>query len=381
MASSPSSSARSRARVADPILTIRAGPRAAASIRAEGLDAAMVEIVPGAAGGPKGLGIAGLDRAIFSEWLPAKPRVRHLIGASIGAWRFAAACCDDPAAALANFADAYTRQSYPPRPSRRFVSQAFRTMLGEMFAGREAQILASPWNRLHILTVRGRWPLTRDASFATPLGFGIAAMANVVARRHLARFIDRTMFLDARDHPPFMAVGGMAATDGASVRFDAFHTHKVALDADNLMEALLASASIPLVVEGVADIPRAPPGIYWDGGIIDYHLHLPYHHAEGLVLYPHFTDRIVPGWLDKGMPWRRARGAWLDNVVLVAPSRDYLARLPHGKLPDRRDFARFAGDDEARMAYWRQAIGESDRLAEAFLEFARRPDPARVLPF
>lgn len=364
----------------DSVLTIRAGPRAAARIRAEGLDAAMVEIVPGAAGGPKGLGIAGLDRAIFGEWLPAKPRVRHLIGASIGAWRFAAACCDDPAAALAGFARAYTQQSYPPRPSRRFVSDAARTMLGEMFAGREAQILASPWNRLHILTVRGRWPLTRDASFATPLGFGIAAMANAVSRRHLARFIDRTIFLDARDHPPFMAVGGMAAADGASVRFDAFHTHKVALDAGNLAQALLASASIPLVLEGVADIPSAPPGIYWDGGIIDYHLHLPYHHAEGLVLYPHFTDRIVPGWLDKGMPWRRARGAWLDNVVLVAPSREYLAKLPHGRLPSRADFKGYAGNDSERMAAWRTAIGESERLGDAFLEFARRPDPARVLP-
>ena len=32
------------------------------------------------------------------------------------------------------------------------------------------------------------------------------------------------------------------------------------------------------------------------------------------------------------------------------------------------------------MKYWRSAIAESDRLAEAFLEFARRPDPSRVLP-
>src|SRR5215210_8843777 len=92
-------------------LTLRAGPRALAKIRERGLDAAMVEIIPGAAGGPKGLGIAGLDRAIFTEWLPAKPRVRHLIGASIGAWRFAAACCDDPVAALGAFARAYTSQT------------------------------------------------------------------------------------------------------------------------------------------------------------------------------------------------------------------------------------------------------------------------------
>jgi hypothetical protein len=367
-------------KVPEPVLTIRAGPRALAKIRAGGLDAAMVEIVPGAAGGPKGLGIAGLDRAIFAEWLPAAPRVRHLIGASIGAWRFAAACRDDPARALDQFARAYTLQTYPPRPSKRFVSQAARAMLAELFAGHEAEILSHPWHRLHIVTVRGRWPLTRDSSFATPLGFGMAAMANTIGRQFLARFIDRTVFLDARAHPPFMTVGALAAPDATMVRFDAFHTHKVELDASNLTEALLASASIPLVLEGVADIPRAPPGIYWDGGIIDYHLHLPYHHAEGLVLYPHFTDCIVPGWLDKGFPWRRARGAWLENVVLVAPSPAYLATLPHGKLPDRRDFARFAGNDEGRMTYWRRAIAESDRLAEAFLEFARRPDPARILP-
>jgi hypothetical protein len=98
------------------------------------------------------------------------------------------------------------------------------------------------------------------------------------------------------------------------------------------------------------------------------------------VLYPHLTDRIVPGWLDKGMPWRSARGPWLDNMVLVSPSREYLAKLPHGKLPDRRDFRHYAGDDAGRMKYWRTAISESDRLAEAFLEFARRPDMARVLP-
>jgi len=98
------------------------------------------------------------------------------------------------------------------------------------------------------------------------------------------------------------------------------------------------------------------------------------------VLYPHFTDRIVPGWLDKPMPWRQARGEWLDNVVLVAPSREYLAKLPHGKLPDRGDFKHYVNDYEARLKYWRFAIGESDRLAEAFLAFAQRPDPALVRP-
>ena len=353
------------------VITLRAGRRALERIRQAGLQASDVEIVPGAAGGPKGLGIAGLDRAVFGEWLPSSPGVRHLVGSSIGAWRFAAACRKDPVQALGEFTRAYTEQSYPARPSARHVSQSARAMLAGLFAGREDEILNHPHYRLHILTVRGRWPRAGRSALSTTMGFGMAALANAFGRRHLARFLERTVFVDSRGALPFI---------DADRRFDAFRNHVVPLDRGNVGEALLASASIPLVLEGVADIPRAPAGMYWDGGIIDYHLHLPYHRAQGLVVYPHFVDRIVPGWLDKGMPWRHASGEWLDNVLLIAPSREYLARLPHGKLPDRRDFNRFAGDDAARMAYWRKAIAESDRLAEAFHEFLRRPDPAMVEP-
>jgi hypothetical protein len=330
----------------------------------------MIDVVPGAAGGPKGLGISALDRVLFGEWLPRAPRVRHLIGVSIGAWRFAAACSADPVAALREFADVYVAQSYPPKPSRQFVSNSAREMMRTVFAHREREILSNPHYRLHVLAVRGRWPLTRDSSVHTPLGFGVAALANAVGRRHLARFVDRTVFHDAREKPHFAAFSG----------FDAFRTHFVALDAENLAPALMASIAIPLVLEGVPNVPNAPAGVYWDGGIADYHLFFPYHHTTGLVLYPHFIDRIVPGWLDKGLPWRRASGEWLDNVVLIAPSREYLAALPHGKLPSRKDFTTYAGDDPGRMKYWRRTIAESERLAEAFLEFARRPDPARVLP-
>ena len=57
-----------------PSLTLKAGPRALARIRQNGLSAADVGTLPGAAGGPKALGIQGLDLALFGEWLPAVPR-------------------------------------------------------------------------------------------------------------------------------------------------------------------------------------------------------------------------------------------------------------------------------------------------------------------
>ena len=366
-------------------IVVRAGPRALARLREHGLRAEDVAMIPGAAGGPKALGLNGLDLALFGDWLPKRPRVRHLIGASIGAWRFAAACRSDPATGLRELARLYAEQRYPPRPGAALVTRKVREMLCALFDGHEEEILASPGLRLHILAVRGRGLLTRDAGVRRTLGFGAAAFANLAGRRHLRHFLERTVFHDARERPPFLDDAGVAgnllpAGGPAPIRFDAFHTHAVALDRDNLREALVASAAIPMVIEAVPDIPRAPAGVYWDGGLIDYHLHLPYSRSEGLVLYPHFTDRIIPGWLDKALPWRRARGEWLDNVVLVSPSREYLARLPFGKLPDRNDFKRFESDYEGRLAYWKKAVAESARLGDEFLAFAERPDLSRVLP-
>ena len=362
-------------------ITIRAGPRALAAIRADGLRAGDIAIVPGAAGGPKALGLHGLDVAIFGQWFPNAPRVRHLIGASIGAWRFAAACRTDAAEGLRELARLYTGQRYPPRPGAALVTRNVREMLAALFDGHDDEILASRDYRLHILAVRGRGLLARDAGMRRTLGFGAAAFANLAGRRHLRHFLERTVFHDAREWPPFLEAGDLLPANGAApIRFDAFHTHAVALDRDNLREALVASAAIPMVIEAVPDIPGAPIGVYRDGGLIDYHLHLPYSRADGLVLYPHFTDRIVPGWLDKALPWRRARGEWLDNVVLVSPSREYLAKLPYGKLPDRKDFKRFGSDLPGRVACWKKAIAESARLGDAFLAFAERPDPSRVLP-
>jgi hypothetical protein len=362
-------------------IVMRAGPRALAAIRERGLNAADVAIVPGAAGGPKALGLSGLDTALFGEWFPGAPRVRHLIGASIGAWRFAAACRRDPVTGLRELARLYSGGRYPPRPGAALVTRQVRDLLAALFDGHEEEILASRDYRLHILAVRGRGLLARDAGMRRTLGFGAAVFANLAGRRHLRHFLERTVFHDARGRPPFLEEGDLLPASGnAPIRFDAFRTHAVALGRDNFREALVASAAIPTVIEAVADIPGAPAGVYWDGGLIDYHLHLPYSRSDGLVLYPHFTDRIVPGWLDKALPWRRARGEWLDNVVLVSPSREYLASLPFGKLPDRRDFKRFASDHEGRLAYWHKAIAESARLGDEFLAFARRPDPARVLP-
>jgi hypothetical protein len=216
-----------------------------------------------------------------------------------------------------------------------------------------------------VITARGIGPLadTGGVRWREMAGFVRAAAGNAVSRSLLARGMERVLFHDARDH-------------GAWLRepFDAFTSHFVGLRPDNLRGALLASGSIPLVLEAVRDIAGAPPGTYWDGGLVDYHLHLPYRRDPGLVLYPHFTDYIVPGWLDKSLPWRRARDAALENVILVSPSPSFVARLPNRKLPDRNDFRHYGQDHAARIRDWTFAIGESERMAEALAAWAEKPD-------
>ena len=356
-------------------IIIRLGQRARQRIAAEGMQAADVAIVPAAAGGPKGLILHGLDRWLFGHFLKQAPRRRRLIGASIGAWRMAAAAFDDADAAHRRLAHLYAHQRYPAKVDAAYVSNTCRALLDELLDGRGAEALNSPHYALSIITARGVGPLAQAAGsrWRELAGFLRAAAGNAISRNRLAGAMERVIFHDARD-----------SQDWLRQEFDAFANHFVALSGHNLRDALLASGSIPMVLEAVSGIAGAPGGAYWDGGLIDYHLHLPYQRDPGLVLYPHFSDYIVPGWLDKSMPWRRARATQhgaLENVILVSPSPDFLARLPNRKMPDRADFKFYGQNHDTRIRDWTRSIGESERMAEAFARWSEKPDLSQAAAF
>ncbi|WLG94235.1 patatin-like phospholipase family protein [Pseudomonas sp. FP198] len=337
-----------------PALTLKAGPRAFKRIRQAGLQAADVGILPGAAGGPKALGIQGLDLALFGEWLPAAPRERSLIGASVGSWRFASACLPDAAEGIRRLGILYNEQSFAKGVTMAGVSQSSQRMLDDLLEGRDLTILDNPHYRLNIMVVKSHGLLAQDHRGRLGLGLSSVIADNLRGRARLSRHFERLIIHDPRLAPPLHPL-----TD--------FPSRFVPLEAGNLRQALLASGSIPMIMEGVRDLPGAGAGTYRDGGLLDYHLDLPYS-GEDIVLYPHFTDRVIPGWFDKGLPWRRGDTSRLQDVLLLAPSREYLARLPFGKLPDRNDFKRFMGDDPGRRKYWRTAMDESRRLGDEFLE-------------
>ena len=383
-------------------LRIHAGPAARQHLEQRGLQPSDVGVIPAAAGGPKGLILGPLDRFIFGDWLPRSQQPVHLVGASIGAWRMATACLDASVAAFERLEHDYIHQDYelPPgkkRPTAAHVSERFGQNLDAFYGGRVGEVLTHPRYHLHIVTSRGRHLLGREHRVATPLGYLGAFLSNTVHRKALGAWLERVVFSSAGAALPF------ATTD--------YRTRQVGLTADNFMQALQASCSIPFVLQAVHNIPGAPPGAYWDGGITDYHLHLAYGKQSGgsakmiaggaypssaggekglkirgaggtgsLVLYPHFQHRVVPGWLDKSLRWRHKATAALDSMVVLSPDPDWVRTLPNGKLPDRNDFTHYGTDSAARAKAWLAATRASQQLAQEWAEWLERPDMRLVDP-
>jgi hypothetical protein len=371
-------------------LRIYAGPGARSHILRHGLQPQDISTVAGAAGGPKGLILGPLDRFLFGHWLANSAQPVDLVGASIGAWRMATACLEQPTAAFARLEHDYIHQHYDlqpgeKRPAAERVSALFGQNLAAFFGGQEARVLGHPRYRLHILASHGRQLLRTEHPWRTPLGYVGAYLSNAVHRRALGAWLERVVFSSPGADLPFAS--------------DDFPTRRVALSAANFQPALQASCSIPFVLRSVTNIPGAPAGSYWDGGITDYHLHLNYaarHHAiesraislittgpaagNGLVLYPHFQQAVVPGWLDKHLRWRHQATPFLDNMLLLAPDPDWVRRLPRGKLPDRTDFTYFGANLAGRVQAWQAAVSASAQLADEFEAWLQRPDPAVLLP-
>lgn len=346
-------------------LQLFAGKRALAYLQSTGLTPAAVRAIPAAAGGPKGLTLLPLDRFLFCEWLPQSAQPVDLIGASIGAWRMAAAMLTDPADALAALEHTYIHQHFDVAPGRKtptkeHISERFGEGIHAMFSQRENEVLNHPRYRLHLLTSRGRHLLRRDTGVRSPLGYAGAFFTNVVSRKAMSAWIERAVFSTHSGALPF------AVND--------YRTRRYGLSTANFASVVQASCSIPFVLNAVHDIAGAAPGAYWDGGITDYHLHLDYRAAcetepKGVVLYPHFQRAVVPGWLDKPLKWRHGSTHFLDDVIVLAPRADWVATLPNKKLPDRTDFTRYGRDFKGRVADWQTAVAESARLRDEFAEW------------
>ncbi|WP_333609229.1 patatin-like phospholipase family protein [Arsukibacterium sp.] len=332
-------------------LRVLAGRRAYQQIQQQGLRADDIQVLVGASGGPKWFVLYGLDRYLLGEFFAKRQQPLHLLGSSAGAWRFSCYAQQQPLAALERFAKAYSTICYPPGADSALISHISAAIIDDVFPAEAdiAGVLANPVMQLNVIVARAKRFKTGQPKWQQVASLCMAAGANLVKREHLQHFFQRVHFHLSASQAPFLHSSSLA-------------TEHVAFSAENLKQAVLASGSIPLVLDPIVDIAGAAKGLYIDGGITDYHFDLPFS-PQGLVLYPHFYPKLTPGWFDKALRWRRTAASTLDNVVILCPSAQWIASLPLGKIPDRTDFKL---PDQQRIENWQQVLSRSTELAEAF---------------
>ena len=306
-------------------LEVRVGRAAAAQLASEGWQPNLIDGLIGASGGPKWLILGQLDRAL-SRWLhPGRQRPLQAVGSSIGSWRHALLAQNDPVAAIDRFEDVYLRQTYSSaKPSVAEVTAASKTMLMTALGEEGAAAVAGhPWLQNYIVTAKGRGLTNRSGGSGLALGLGAAGLGNALSRSTLPLSFQRVVFAHAKAQPLPDLLSG-------------FNTCYVPLLEHSVSSALLASGAIPYLFDGVVDVPGGPKGAYWDGGIIDYH----------------FTPH---------------------HLIMLCPSEAFLASLPQGKIPDRRDFGRMT--EVERMRYWQHCVSQSQRLGDEFSDLIMGSNP------
>ncbi len=348
-------------------LVFKAGATAYDTIKTHGFSAASIGTIVGASGGAKWLVLSHIDRVLLERVVPKLEKPVHVLGSSIGAWRFACYAQADPVAAIDRFENAYVEQRYSERPDAAEITQKSRDILDLVLGASGApEILSHPTLRTHVMTVRSRHVTASDSRPVLAAGLLLAMTANLIHRRALGAFFGRALFYDARDLPPFYGTGG-------------FPIDHIPLSQKNLSDAIIASGSIPMVLKGVRGIHGARPGTYRDGGVIDYHLDLPTAADGRITLFPHFFDWLKPGWFDRQLSWRRVNPAHFDRTLMICPSDEFIAGLPERKVPDRTDFVRLS--EARRIAVWRDVIDRCRQLADELTDVLERGElPARLEP-
>ncbi|WP_286232982.1 patatin-like phospholipase family protein [Thalassotalea sediminis] len=347
------------------MLDIYAGKTALEKIKKYGFTPELFSAMFGASGGPKWFTLLALDKYIFGEFFKDKATPVDLVGSSAGAFRFAALSQQNPVAAITRLAETYSETVYSAKADRIEITDKAKALLDSVYSEQGIeQSITNPIFKPHFIVAKCAGLTSYEHKLPQMLGLISSMILNRINRGLLAHQYQRFVF-----QAPNQA---FELTDQYN-----FNTQYTPLNSVNYKQALLASGSIPMVMQGVKHIENAPEGMYRDGGIIDYHFDVALPKNKGLTLFPHFNDQPKPGWFDKNLS-RSVTHEHYDNVVMLSPSKTFIDSLPYGKIPDRNDFTEL--DANTRIKYWRTVFAQSELLAESLAEFIQNPDYNRIIP-
>lgn len=338
-------------------LEYRAGSTARAIIREQGLDPRTVRVFVAAAGGPKWFVSVGFDRAIMkSRFLEQSGKRVLLAGSSAGAWRCLTMACTDPLDAHERLRIVYSRNIFTRNDTAHSIGKALEKNVHNFLDEESVPfVLNYPTFDLAIHVVRGRGPAGSEKKSVQGSAILAAALLNVISTRGMDLFFERVVFHSGPEPPHVVQ--------------NSFKGKFYRLSPENLRMVAVATGSLPYIVSGVHNIPNARPGVYRDGGLTDYQLNTNYCPGEnGIILFFHYQKRIIPGWFDKRLWWKRPPRGSLDQVLQVYPGTDFVRLLPEGRLPDRNDFTAYVDNPQERIRRWDTVAQLSNILGEQFIE-------------
>jgi len=332
-------------------ISVLAGKKALSVVKDEGLNLNRVKFLVGASGAAKFLVLTGIDRVLMTLLQERTERL-DLVGSSIGSFRIGAFLQKDPLEAIDKLENGYINQFYTSKkPSKKVVTnESIRIMNSYIKDENLTEMLNHSFMKVSFLAVKSRYFLKSENNLIQLMNLLSAGTLNKINRKNLKYYFERALFTN---------------TDVDFMFNDDFKLNKYKLNRSNFKKALLASGSIPLVMEGVS-IDNLK-GVFRDGGMIDYHLDIPFlpEDSDDLVLFPHFYEDITPGWFDK-FSKRKASGINLQNTIIVAPSKKFVDSLPYQKIPDRKDFENFS--DKERLKYWNEVVKKNRILGDELAE-------------
>ncbi len=338
-------------------IRIRAGKQAYAIIKSGGFNLDRIATYFGPAGGPRWLVTSGFDLTLLRERALGRKNPVWLVGASAGAWRFAAWPQPEADKSYLALMDAYITAEYNRKDTPQTILKSLKSIVDSYIEDDGLSFaVASKRYRLSILTARMKNLAASENPFLQRAGFLSIFLANAASARLIHNLAERVVFHSSPLPPDFC------------IRKE-FKGRFCQLNEANFKSAVVASGAIPLVVAGIHDIFGAPYGVYRDGGLTDYNINQDYRTKNGgLTLFFHHQERIVPGWMDKSFKKRHPRPEFLDSILMVHPSETFVDKLPDRRIPDRTDFKTFMDDPKTRIAKWRAAVELASPLGEEFLE-------------
>lgn len=347
-------------------LKIYAGSHALQHIKNNGLNPNDIKMMLAASGGPKWFANYAMDKFLLGEWFKGRTEELHLLGTSAGAFRMACYAQKDPVAAIDRFLEAYLSQQYSLKPSPKEIGDALEDMVSQILQEQgAAEIMANPVMKFNTLVARCKGLAAKPEKGLQSVGMLGAMLANAVSPAAMGGLVERMLFYTSNELP--------------ITRYPNLPVRKVALTEQNIAPTIRATGSIPVVIQGINNIPDAPTGMYRDGGVTDYQFDLPCKPKDGLVLYPHYSANPPKGgWFDKALKWRKARASNYSHTIILAPSKAFAFSLPGGKVPERQDFYDIP-DYATRRWHWQKSLGQLQQLGDELADIAQQGKWAEVV--